>query len=150
MNGDGPKPGGVRPGDRLAERRLEVTQRLVDRYAEVSGDRNPLHVDPAFAAGTPFGGPIAHGLLTLAVVSHAIAAWDRGAWPEDGELEATFVGPVLVGQELVVSAEVVAVSAAPDGSGGTRAECRVECSAGGRPAVVATARVRLRGQETEE
>jgi 3-hydroxybutyryl-CoA dehydratase len=139
----------VRPGDRLPERRMDVTQRLVDRYAEVSGDHNPLHVDPAFAATTAFGGPIAHGLLTLAVVSHALAAWDRGAWPDGGELEATFVGPVLVGQELVVSGEVVAVSAAPDGTAGTRAECRVECAASGRLAVVATAWVRLDQQEVE-
>lgn len=128
---------------------MDVTQRLVDRYAEVSGDHNPLHVDPVFAAATAFGGPIAHGLLTLAVVSHALAAWEGGAWPDGGELEATFVGPVLVGQELVVSGEVVAVSAAADGAVGARAECRVECQAGGRLAVVATAWVRLDQQEVD-
>lgn len=149
MSGTGPQPRQVRPGDRLPERRVHVTQQLVDRYAEVSGDRNPLHVDPVFAAATPFGGPIAHGLLTLAVVSHALAAWDPGAWPEGGELEATFVGPVVVGTQLVVSAEVVALSAAPDGWPGTRAECRVECTAGGRLAVVASAWVRLDQQEAE-
>ncbi len=143
----------VRLGDRIAERRLDVTQPLVDRYAEVSGDRNPLHIDPAFAATTAFGRTIAHGLLSLAVVSHALAEWGRGAWSAGGELEATFVGPVLVGEQLVVTGEVVGLAAAPDGGGGLRAECRVECragQAGERLVVVATAWLPLDGPESGE
>jgi acyl dehydratase len=47
----------------------EVTQADVEAFAAVSGDRNPLHLDDDYAAGTPFGGRIAHGVLGLAVAT---------------------------------------------------------------------------------
>lgn len=46
---------------------LEITQADVDAFAHVTGDRAPVHVDSAYAAGSPFGGTIAHGLLTLSL-----------------------------------------------------------------------------------
>ncbi|HET7622163.1 MAG TPA: MaoC/PaaZ C-terminal domain-containing protein [Gemmatimonadaceae bacterium] len=41
----------------------------IDAFATVSGDLNPLHLDEAYASGTPFGGRIAHGVLGLAVAT---------------------------------------------------------------------------------
>ena len=46
-----------------------VDQARIDAFAEVSGDRQFLHIDPAQAAQTEFGGTIAHGLLTLSMMS---------------------------------------------------------------------------------
>lgn len=46
-----------------------VDQARIDAFAEVSGDRQFLHVDPAQAAQTEFGGTIAHGMLTLSMMS---------------------------------------------------------------------------------
>ena len=46
-----------------------VDQGRIDAFAEVSGDRQFLHVDPAQAAQTKFGGTIAHGMLTLSMMS---------------------------------------------------------------------------------
>lgn len=46
-----------------------VDQARIDAFAEVSGDRQFLHVDPARAAQTEFGGTIAHGMLTLSMMS---------------------------------------------------------------------------------
>lgn len=46
---------------------LGVTQGVVDRFAEATGDRQWIHVDPVRASQTPFGGTIAHGLLTLSL-----------------------------------------------------------------------------------
>lgn len=46
-----------------------ITDADIVTFAALSGDYNPIHVDPAYAATTPFGGVIAHGLLTLAVGS---------------------------------------------------------------------------------
>ena len=47
---------------------VEVTQGMIDRFAEATGDHQFIHVDPDAAAQTPFGGPIAHGFLTLSLM----------------------------------------------------------------------------------
>ena len=46
-----------------------VDQARIDAFAEVTEDRQFIHVDPVRAAATPFGGPIAHGFLTLSLLS---------------------------------------------------------------------------------
>ena len=55
---------------------FEITQERVDAFADVTGDHQWIHVDPARAAATPFGGTIAHGFLTLSM--HAAAAAGLG------------------------------------------------------------------------
>ncbi len=49
-----------------------LTQRDFDRFAALSGDDNPIHVDPAFSARTRFGRTVSHGLL-LSTVLHGLA-----------------------------------------------------------------------------
>src|SRR5262249_49917035 len=46
---------------------FEVTQELIDDFADLTGDHQWIHVDPERAKDGPFGAPIAHGLLTLAI-----------------------------------------------------------------------------------
>ena len=50
----------------------EVTTRDIELFAEVSTDRNPVHLDDAYAADTIFGGRIAHGMLTAGLISAVI------------------------------------------------------------------------------
>ena len=80
-----------------------VTQEQLARYAEASGDGNPLHLDAAFAAGTPYGRPIAHGMLVLAFVSELLTQEFGEAWLRGGRLKARFRAPVFPGD--VVRAE---------------------------------------------
>ena len=47
---------------------VEVTQGMIDTFAEATGDHQFIHVDPERAAMTPFGGTIAHGFLTLSLM----------------------------------------------------------------------------------
>jgi len=47
---------------------LEITQERVNRFADATNDHQFIHVDPEKASQTPFGGPIAHGFLTLSVL----------------------------------------------------------------------------------
>ncbi|WP_241527318.1 MaoC family dehydratase [Sphingomonas turrisvirgatae] len=47
---------------------VEVTQAMIDQFAQATGDHQFIHVDPARAAQTPFGGTIAHGFLTLSLM----------------------------------------------------------------------------------
>ncbi len=77
-----------------------VTQEQLDRYSEASGDRNPLHWDPEFAAATRFGGIIAHGMLTLAFVAEMMAARFGRPWLESGSLKVRFKGAAYVGDEV--------------------------------------------------
>jgi acyl dehydratase len=49
---------------------FEIDQERIDRFADVTEDHQFIHVDPVKAAGTPFGGTIAHGLLTLSMIVH--------------------------------------------------------------------------------
>ncbi len=63
----------------VAPKMLHETTLLADesgirRYAELTGDFNPIHVDPEFAATTPFGGVIAHGTMSLNLIWQAAAA----------------------------------------------------------------------------
>lgn len=109
-----PVPGMVLEG---FERR--VTQDMIDAYADASGDRNPLHVDPAFAKTTPYGGTIAHGMFTFTLVSQAMASANWNGWANGGEIEVAFLGPVRPGDLVRVSAVVKEVE-------GSRAVCTVE------------------------
>ena len=48
---------------------VEVSQAMIDKFADATGDHQFIHVDPAKAAVTPFGGTIAHGFLTLSLMT---------------------------------------------------------------------------------
>ena len=65
-----------------------------------SGDDNPLHLDPEFAAKTQFGGIIAHGMLTLAFVSEMMAAAHGRDWLESASLRVRFKGAAYIGDRL--------------------------------------------------
>ena len=52
---------------------IEVTQDRIDAFAEATEDRQFIHLDPALAAQTPFGGTIAHGFLSLSLLSRMAA-----------------------------------------------------------------------------
>ncbi len=78
----------------------EINQEQLNAYARASGDGNPLHLDPEFAAGTQFGGIIAHGMLTLAFVSEMMAAAHGRDWLESGALRVRFKGAAYIGDRL--------------------------------------------------
>jgi acyl dehydratase len=52
---------------------IDIAQKDIDLFAEVTGDHQFIHVDPEAAAKTPFGGTVAHGFLTLSLLSQMAA-----------------------------------------------------------------------------
>ena len=90
-----------RAGTPLPELALEVTRERLKAYCNASGDHNPLHWDADFAAATQFGGIIAHGMLTLALVSRMMAAAYGQAWLESGALRTRFKGAAYLGDRVV-------------------------------------------------
>ena len=92
--------GDLDAGTQLSCQSRTITQDQLNRYSRVSGDQNPLHLDPDFAATTQFGGIIAHGMLTLALVSEMLVAAFGKSWLETGGLKVRFKGAAYVGENL--------------------------------------------------
>lgn len=82
----------------------QLSQARVNAYADASGDHNPIHIDPAFAVATPFGGTIAHGMLVLALIGEMMHAAFGAAWVESGKLKVRFKAPTRPDDEVVASA----------------------------------------------
>jgi 3-hydroxybutyryl-CoA dehydratase len=88
-----------------------ITQQQINNYAEASGDHNPIHVDPEFAAATPFGGTIAHGMLVLALIAESMHEAEGEAWLTSGRLKVRFKAPTRPGDVVTASASIAKESA---------------------------------------
>lgn len=97
----------------------DVTQDDVDLFARVTGDHNPIHVDADYAASTPFGTRIAHGLLTLSLVVPLMAevfeVTGAGMGINYGMNKVRFPAPVPVGSRIRVNGSVSSVTEVPGG-----------------------------------
>ena len=118
-----------------------VDQDRINRFAEATGDHQFIHVDPVAAAQTPFGGTIAHGMLTL---SMAIAMLPPGYLLVEGLVMAVnygfekvrLIAPVRAGSEI--RARHRFLGATPRGSGWLlRNEISVEIRGIDKPALTA-------------
>lgn len=91
--------------------KAEVTHRVTERdltlFAAVSGDVNPVHLDEAFAAATPFKGRIAHGMFSGALISAAIACELPGPGSIYIGQEMSFLRPVRLQDEIRVELEIL-------------------------------------------
>ena len=91
-----------------------MTQARVNQFAEVTGDHNFIHVDPARARQTPFGGTIAHGYLTLSLLApisqQLLKVTDAATSVNYGLNKVRFPAPLPVGAEFRGSGEVVEVT----------------------------------------
>ena len=126
-------------GEPITPVRHTVDQAMIDAWSELSGDVNPLHIDPEFAAKTKFGGTIAHGHLSLTWLCEAMLAWGGPGWLAGGALTGIrFVGPVRPGDTVRVEGEVVELDEA---TGGLCCEVRVVDDSNGETRVVGKATV---------
>ena len=116
-----------------------VTQDQVNLFADATDDHQWIHVDPERAADGPFGGPIAHGFLTLSL---GIAFWTElldvtGVTTKVnyGLDKARFITPVPVGSRIRMSATIAAVT---EVAGGYQLEVdqAIELEGAAKPAVV--------------
>ena len=82
-----------------------VTQDQLHAYADASGDHNPIHVEEAFAAATPFGGTIAHGMLVLAMIGELMHDAHGEAWTRSGQMKVRFKAPTRPGDTVTASGE---------------------------------------------
>jgi 3-hydroxybutyryl-CoA dehydratase len=84
----------------------EVKSSDVVGFAEITGDRNPIHLSEHFAAKTPFGGGIAHGLYTASLISAVIGTRLPGPGAIYMSQTLNFKAPVKIGDVVNASVEV--------------------------------------------
>lgn len=79
---------------------ITVTREMVQKFAEVTGDFNPIHVNEEYAKGTKFGRCIAHGILIGGFFSRALVdTWGVGIYLGQ---ELKFTNPVFVGDTVLI------------------------------------------------
>ena len=127
------------PGDRLPETHIgPFDADALARYAQISGDDNPLHLDDGLAKSIGFAAPPVHGMRLLAAFEPMLAAWRPDLIVAN--LGGKFVRPVLRGEKVVLSGRVLR-SSNEEG-----VFVRLLAHGGERvPAVIAEATLRLAG-----
>mgnify|MGYP001554563261 CR=1 FL=1 len=119
-----------------AESTHVVTESDVIGFARVSGDHNPIHLDEAYAATTPFKGRIAHGILIASYISALIADKLPGAGAIYVGQTLNFRRPVKLGDEVTTRVEITALD-----EGKARAVLSCKCSVGGKAVLTGDATV---------
>jgi len=106
---------------------VAVTAAQVRAFADATGDHNPVHLDEAFAAASPFKRTIAHGALMLGLISRVLGTDFPGAGTIYVSQNARFRKPVFVGASVHV---VVTVKAVDSGRRRLTLDTRVRDDAG--------------------
>ena len=119
----------------------EVSQADIDRFADVTDDPQYIHIDPVRAAETPFGGTIAHGFLTLSLLSsfaqEAVNLEGRRIGVNYGFDKVRFVAPVRSGARVRGRFSLASIEERPDGASAIRYDVTVEIEGGAKPALTA-------------
>jgi acyl dehydratase len=119
---------------------LTVTQEMIDKFAEATGDHQWIHVDPVRAAKGPFKKTIAHGYLTQSLVSYflpqIVEVHGISMGINYGADRLRFPAPVPVGSKVRGSAELLEVEKQKDGSYQAKIRVTVEIEGSERPGCV--------------
>ena len=116
--------------------RKQVTDRDIALFAEVSTDRNPVHLDDAYAQDTIFEGRIAHGMLTAGLVSAVIGEQLPGHGTVYLGQTLKFLAPVRPGDTVLAEVTVTGIDIAK-----RRVTLDCRCSVEGRPVLAGEAKV---------
>lgn len=117
LNAPGRRFGGFAVGDTFGST-VVITEEHLTRGAALIGDYNPLHVDAAFAAASPFGGRILHGVLTSALMSAPFGNLVAGTALGYLQHDARFLAPVRPGDTLAITWTVRELRPKPARGGG--------------------------------
>ncbi|WP_179401807.1 MaoC family dehydratase [Burkholderia guangdongensis] len=122
---------------------LEVGQRQVDQFADATGDHQWIHIDPERARReSPFGGPVAHGFLTLSLIPALMAEavrFEQKMGVNYGLNRVRFVKPVPVGARVRALFSVKEVADAARGGAQVTWAVSVQIEQAGEPLVVCIA-----------
>ncbi len=119
-----------------------VTSSDIEIFADLSGDRNPLHLDEEFAAATRFKGRIAHGFLSASLISTIIGTKLPGPGAIYMSQSLNFLAPVRIGDLVEANARILSL----DGDK-KRAVLACTCSVDGKPVIKGEAVVKIPSRE---
>ncbi|MFN3857212.1 MAG: MaoC family dehydratase [Caulobacter sp.] len=94
-----------------AELTRTVDEAAIVQFADVTGDNNPVHLDEAYAAGTPFKTRIAHGMLSAGYISAVIGTRLPGPGAIYMSQQLSFRRPVKIGDQVTARATITAIDA---------------------------------------
>jgi len=118
---------------------LTIEQSRIDQFAEATGDHQWIHVDPERAKDGPFGATIAHGYLTLSIVSYfaaqLVVVTGMSMGINYGVDKVRFPAPVLVGSRIRARAEIMDVTPI-DGGYQVKTKFTIESEGGTKPNAV--------------
>ena len=100
-----------------------ITAEMIDTFADITGDHNPIHVDAEFAATTQFGQRIAHGALSASFISAVLGNDLPGPGAVFVELNLRFRKPAFIGDEVMAVAEVAEIN---ERTGRVKMKCHCE------------------------
>jgi acyl dehydratase len=120
---------------------MAITQERVDAFADATDDHQWIHVDPVRASAGPFGGTIAHGFLTLALIVPLAGQVELDVGQPTmainyGLEKVRFPAPAPVGSRIRARVKLVAVSEVPGGIQVNR-QVTMEIEGSEKPAMVA-------------
>lgn len=104
----------LRVGDRFATPERTLTEADVHAFAALTGDHHPQHLDAAWAARSPFGERIAHGLLVVSAAAGLVGFDPARVVALRALREVVFKRPVRLGEAIAVDGKVVALTAVDD------------------------------------
>lgn len=124
---------------------FEITQERVNDFADATKDHQFIHVDPEAAKQTPFGGPIAHGFLTLSLLVHLDATIPKDRKGFEGVVmgvnygmdKVRFISPVPVGSRIRARSEFSGAELKDPNTVQLKRTMTVEIEGSERPALVA-------------
>ncbi|MFW5660995.1 MAG: MaoC family dehydratase [Oceanicaulis sp.] len=132
----------LEPGQSAEITRL-VDEEAVRKFAEVSGDFNPLHMDEAYAARSPFRGRIAHGALVASYVSCVLGNHLPGPGAVFASMTMRFERPVRIGDTVKARATVTDIDIKA-----RRVKLACVCEVDGQTCMEADAEVIVRKRRT--
>lgn len=91
----------------IAEYKRTITEQDIEKFADVSGDHNPIHLDEDFARKTFFKGRIAHGMLSVSFISTTLAQELPGPGSIYLKQEVSFKKPVRIGDTITARVEII-------------------------------------------
>ena len=126
----------INKGDVFTLPAKNVTQEMINHYADAAEDHNPLHIDPEFAKTTRYGGTIAHGMLSVAFIQELMVRTVGKDWLESGMIEVNFMAPVRPGEAITTEAKVKRAMPAKDAENTLQVRIQVLCFNGKQEKVI--------------